>query len=147
MPSKLVGTAVSYAMDGVTCTFSGIASTQNEPTAASLRDNFDKVDIKGKDGRTISRGATNRRHALTLDVVFKHDGSPATRAGANAQAKLPDPLAVVTLAGFGNTLLDGTWNYVEGTLSRSSEGAEKATITLERMEAADGSVSSMAAVS
>lgn len=147
MASKLIGTAVVFAMDGRTVAFSGVATAQNEPTASNLRDTFDKVDIKGKDNRTISRGASNRRQTVTVDILFKDDAVSPTRAQADAIAKLPAMFGIVTLGGFNNTLLDGDWNYEEGTIADGAGSERKATLTLARMEKADGTMGSMTAVS
>lgn len=146
MATKLIGTAVVFAMDGRTVAFSGVATTQNEPTGANLRDGFDKADIKGRDGRTISRGAANRRHLLTVDILFKDESGSPTRASADAVTKLPAMFGTVTLAGFNNTLYDGDWNYEEGTLAVSNTSEQKATLTLSRMEKADGTVGAMTTV-
>lgn len=131
-------------MDGRTVAFSGVATAQNEPTAMNLRDTFDKVDIKGRDGRTVARGAANRRQTLTVDVLFKDDAVTPTRAEADAIAKLPAMFGIVTLAGFNNALIDGDWNYEEGTIADGSGAERKATLTLARMERTDGSMGSMA---
>jgi hypothetical protein len=147
MASKLIGTAVVFAMDGRTVAFSGVTTAQNEPTSTSLRDQFDKVDIKGKDGRTVSRGAANRRQTITVDILFKDDSVTPTRAQADAITKLPAMFGTVTLGGFNNTLIDGDWNYEEGTIADSNTAERKATFTLARMEKADGSMGSMTAVS
>jgi len=146
MASKLIGTAVVFAMDGRTVAFAGVATTQNEPSAMNLRDAFDKVDIRGRDNRTIARGASNRRHTVTVDILFKDEAANATRATADGVAKLPGPFGTVTLAGFNNTLLDGDWNYEEGTIADSSGAERKATLTLVRMEKADGSLAAMTPV-
>jgi hypothetical protein len=147
MPSILIGTAVVFAMDGRTVAFSGVTTAQNEPTGLQFRDGFDKVDIRGRDGRTVSRGANNRRQTITVDVLFKSDSGSPTRALADAQTKVPVMFGIVTLAGFNNALIDGSWNYEEGTFSDSNASERKATLTLSRMEAADGSMASMTAVS
>lgn len=146
MASTLHGTAIVFAMDGRTVLFSGIATTQNEPTAMNLRDTFDKTDVKGRDGRTIARGGNNRRHQITVDILYKSADANPTRALADAVAKLPGKFALVTLGGFNNALIDGDWNYEEGTIADSNTGERKASLTLARMEASDGSMASMAAV-
>ena len=147
MASKLIGTAIVFAMDNRTVAFSGVTTAQNEPTGINLRDGFDKADVKGKDGRTISRGASNRRHTITVDIIFKDESGSPTRASADAVAKVPPMFGIVTLAGFNNTLIDGDWNYEDGTLAQSNTGEQKATLTLARQEKADGTMSAMTAVS
>lgn len=144
--SLLIGTAVVFAMDGRTVAFSGLATTQNEPTAANLRDGFDKVDIKGASGRAIARGGANRRQTITVDVLFKETTGTPTRALADANVKVPAMFGLVTLAGFNNALLDGTWNYEEGTIAMSNSGECKASLTLSRMETAAGAMASMTPV-
>ena len=146
MPSTLIGEAVVFAMDNRTVAFSGVATTQNEPTGLNLRDSFDKADVKGRDGRTISRGAANRRHTITVEITFKDTAGSPTRASADAVAKLPAKFGIVTLAAFNNSLFDGDWNYEDGTIAHSANGEAKATLTLARMEKADGSMGAMTAV-
>lgn len=144
--SNLIGTAVVFAMDGRTVAFSGVATTQNELTGLQFRDTFDKADIKGANGRTIARGGTNRRQTITVDVLYKTEAGSPTRALADAVTALPAQFGIVTLGGFNNVLIDGTWNYEEGSFQDSNSTERKATLTLARMEKADGSMGSMAAV-
>lgn len=144
--SNLIGEAVCFSMDGVTCAFSGVATTQNEPTGLNLRATFDKADVQGSNGRTIARGGSDERHMLTVDVTFKANQANPTRAQAKATPKLPGKFAIVTLSSFGNTLIDGDWNYEEGTLAITAKGDLKATITLSRMEKSDGSMGAMTPV-
>jgi len=145
--SLLIGTATVFAADGCTVAFSGVATTQNELSGAiNLSDGFDKVDLKGANGRTISRGAANRRHNITVEILFKDVGGSATRATAAAVAKLPGMFGVVTLAGFNNALFDGDWNYEGGAINQATDGFQKATLTISRSENSSGTPAVMAAV-
>ena len=143
----LIGTAVVFTHDGATVAFSGVATTDNELSGGvSLSDAFDKVDLKGAGGRTISRGAANRRHTITVEVVFKDTSGSPTQAGAKAKAALPAMFAPVTLANFNNALYDGTWNYEGGTIASATDGYQKATLNLSRSEASNGTPTAMTAV-
>ena len=145
--SQLVGTAVVFAADNATVAFSGVATTDTELSGSvSLTDAFDKVDLKGAGGRTISRGAANRRHTVSIEIFFKDTGGAATRASAAAKAKLPGMFGTVTLAGFGNGILDGDWNYEGGTISQSTDGFQKANLTISRSENASGTPTAMNSV-
>lgn len=144
--SVLYGEATVFSLDGMTVAFSGVATTQNEPTGLSLRASFDKVDVMGSGGRTISRGGADERHTLTVDVTFKADQANPTRAQGRATPKLPGKFAIVTLDAFGNTLFDGDWNYEDGSLAITAKGDLKATLTLSRMEKADGTMGAMTAI-
>lgn len=145
--SNLIGTAIVFGTDGRTVAFSGVATTQNELTGLQFRDAFDKVDVKGGSGRTIARGAANRRQTITIDVTFKSDAGSPTRALADAQTALPGMFGIVTLGGFNNALIDGTWNYEEGSFQDSNSADRKATLTLSRMETSGGTMAAMTAVS
>lgn len=144
--STLIGEAVVFAMDGITVAFAGTATAHLEPTGANVRDTFDKVDIKGATGRTIARGGANRRHIVTVDVTVKDTGGSASRASARSNVKLPTPFALVTLAGFNNALMDGSWNYEEGSIVYSNLAEAKVTLTLARMENAGGGMAAMSPV-
>lgn len=143
----LTGTAVVFTHDGATVAFAGIATTDNELSGGvNLSDGFDKVDLKGAGGRTVARGATNRRHTLTVEVFFKDGSGSPTQAGAKAKAALPGMLGIVTLANFNNALYDGTWNYDGGSIASSTDGYQKATLTLVRAEASNGTPTAMTSV-
>ena len=133
-------------MDGRTVAFAGVATTQNELTGLQFRDNFDKADIKGANGRTVTRGATNRRQTITIDILYKSDAGGPTRALADAVTALPAMFGIVTLGGFNNALIDGTWNYEEGTFQDSNTTERKATLTLSRQETSGGTMAAMTAV-
>ncbi len=148
MASNLVGTATVFSMDNRTVAFSGVATTEAEFSSGglSLTDSFDKVDLKGAGGRTIARGATNRVHQISVEILFKDVSVNATRATADAKTKLPAVFGLVTLAGFNNSLYDGDWNYEGGSIADTTDGFRKATLTLSRTEKADGTVGAMTAV-
>jgi hypothetical protein len=145
MASTLIGTtATVYALDGCTVAFSGMASTDNEMTGGlTLNDSFDKAEIMGKDGRVPARGASNRRHTLTVEVVFMDPGGAATRATAAGKTALPGKFSIVTLAGFNNALFNGDWNYEGGSISTGVNGFMKASLSISRTEKADGTMAAM----
>jgi hypothetical protein len=147
MSSLLTGTATVFALDGCTVAFSGMASTDNELTGGlTLTDAFDKAAVKGRDGRTIARGATNRTHTINLEVLIIDPGGAATRATAAAKTALPARFGTVTLAGFGNNLFNGDWNYEGGTISTGVDGFLKANLSISRTEKADATMGAMATV-
>ncbi|MBN9691302.1 MAG: hypothetical protein J0M24_13785 [Verrucomicrobia bacterium] len=144
---NLTGLAVVFTHDNATVAFSGIATTDNELSGGvSLSDSFDKADLKGAGGRTVARGAANRRHNLTVEVFFKDTSGSPTQAGAKGKAALPTMFGIVTLANFGNALYDGTWNYEGGSIASSTDGYQKATLQLSRSEASNGTPAAMTAV-
>jgi hypothetical protein len=137
MPTPiLTGKAAVYGVTG-TLAFAGavvMSTAENKMLGADITDTFDIPELKDGVGNIIGLAAVNRRHEATFDIVPSDtDGSP-TLADAKTAIKLPDPLAIVTIAGFGNTLIDGTWNYIGGgKITFSPDGYIKMSLPCRRV--------------
>lgn len=134
MSKKLAGRASVFAIDG-TLAYTGVATIDNEVQAANMTDEFDVVELMDRRGEVIGKAARNRRRTLTIDFIptDASTSNPQTEAGAKANVAFPDKLALVTLASFGITDIDGDWNYVGGgTVGMTAEGYIRMTLTLAR---------------
>jgi hypothetical protein len=132
MSSTVIGTATVFALDGVTVAFTSPAVSTGvvEPTNIALDDAHAASDLTDRSGQIVAGGFTTRKQTLTITVFFQGN---ATRANAAAAWKVPDIGSLVTLAGFGNGMIDGSWNY-DGQFSPtfSSTGFGSATMRLAR---------------
>ncbi len=101
--------------------------------SVGLTDEFDITELPNASAETIGKVARNSRTSLTIDLFILAPNGTNTDANAKPAIKLPDPLAIVTLAAFGNTLIDGDWNYAGGgSVSYSADGYARVSLTLSR---------------
>lgn len=95
-----------------TVAYTGLASTDNSVRGgARLRDEIRVSDARDGGGRIFASNVTRDQHTVTWDLTPK---SVTSLAAAQGLVVLPAPGAVVTIAGIGNAIFDGTWNYVGG---------------------------------
>jgi len=122
------GTAVVYKRDGTVAWTGQAASTQQIVNNLTSRDDFNpqKLIIAGK---TLAIGADERTESITVNIT------PAalttnTLANAEAACEKPDPLDIVTLAGWPDDI-DGTYQYMGGEIT-FPDGFVQHTMNLER---------------
>lgn len=123
-----------------TVAWSGMASTDNEVRAGGrLRDEIRVSDARDAEGRIFASNVTRDQQTTVWDVTPK---SSTSLSAAKALISLPAPGAVVTIAGVGNNIFDGSWNYVGGgeiVLGQSDEEAIVITGMTLRRVSTDGS--------
>lgn len=130
--SNMIGEAKVYGVNG-TLIITGVASTDNDPQKLSLTDDFDIAEARNKTGDVKTRAAHNRRHSITVTILWKDDAGSPSQSGAVGKVRFPDPLAKVTLGGFAsNTVLNGDWNYEGGSAEFSNDGYCTGTFKLSR---------------
>lgn len=134
--STLSGTATAYCLDGVTVAFTGVATTDNELQSLDLRDNLEISKAKNAAGQIFARGASGKEHILEVEVMIKDIAGSPTRLTAQGKIATPADLGLVTLAGFGNNIINGTWNYEGGTYRGSNGEFGRLRLTLSRSGAA-----------
>lgn len=135
----LLATFTLWANPG-TVAWSGMSSTDNEVRSGGrLRDEIKVSDARDSEGRIFASNVTRDQQTTTWDVTPK---SATSLADAKALIALPSPGALVTIAGIGNNIFDGVWNYVGGgeiVLGQSDEEAIVISgLTLRRVST-DGS--------
>lgn len=115
-----------------------IATTQNEVQNLSLTDEFDLVEVRNRQGQTMTQMAINLRQRLTVEITPHADTAGAnTQALADDAVELPAPLSLVTLASFEAAEFNGTWNYLGGgAIGLSNTGAITMSLPLGRPDGA-----------
>lgn len=138
------GTAAVHTVPG-TLAFTGLVTTQNRMVGASVQDEFAVAELRDGNNNVIGAFASGRVRRATFDIVpYDSNGVLAT---AKSNVKLPDPLAVVTIAGFGVDELDGTWNYVGGgSIALSTDGYIRVTLPCAQYDTGNGTPAALAAV-
>lgn len=127
-----IGLAAVFGAKG-TVAYTGVSTTQNKKLGTPLDDEFNVVEGKDGAGEVFGVAASGRKHKITIVIVPVDPTSPSSLATAASNIKLPDPLAKVTLAGFGNSLYDGDWNYIGGgKIDETDEGFLKVTLPCGR---------------
>jgi hypothetical protein len=134
MASKqLIGVPAPFGTLTTTLGYTGVLTSVNKVQSHSLRDDFDKADLKNGDGAIIGRAATNRQHTVTVETIF-YDAS--VEANARSATKLADMFALVILGGTGlggnPGFLDGNWNYDGGSYDGRMGDYHKYTLNLWR---------------
>lgn len=130
----MIGEAKVYGASG-TLAFTGAAAlttSGNEPQTLQFQDEFDIADARSKVGDVKTRTAHNRRHTISINILWKDVDAPVSQAGAKSTIKFPDMLGIVTLADFGNSLIDGDWNYEGGSAEYTQDGYCSGTFKLSR---------------
>lgn len=148
MAEVKAGRACVFAIDG-TITYSGrfvvsgaaagvaMETTQMDMQSAGFSDQFDVTTLPNSSGEIIGKNARNRTQTLSIDLFILAPAGTNTDAAAKAAIKLPDPLALVTLAGFSNDTFDGTWNYEgPGSVNMAADGYARVSLNLSRVDGA-----------
>ena len=113
--STIVGNATIYGVDG-TVAYGTVAVTDNYMQSVNLTDDVDTTEARDQKGNVFGYNLYNFRRTATFEIIF----IDATEAGAAAEAVLPTPGAIITIAQdteSGDSLpavLVGTWNYIGG---------------------------------
>ncbi len=143
MAEVKAGRACVYGIDG-TIAYTGralvtggataaLASPQTDMQSVSLTHDFDTTELPDQSGETIGKAARNSRTTIAIDLFILAPTGTNTDAEAKAAIKLPDPLAIVALASFGNTSFDGDWNYAgPGSVNLAADGYARVSLTLTR---------------
>lgn len=115
-----------------TVAFTGLAAADNKAQGLSLADSIRVNDARDGLGRIFASNFERDSHTITVDIVpFDADGT--TLANAQSVIALPAPGATVTLAGHGNALLNGDWNYAGGATIELSNDASQ-TVVIRGMQ-------------
>lgn len=129
----MTGEAKVYGADG-TLAFTGAATTTNEAQSLQLSDEFDIAEARSRTGDVKTRSAHNRRHTISVTILWKDTAGTPTQATAKAVIKFPTMLGAVTLGSFGNSLIDGDWNYDGGSVEYTNDGYATGTFKLSRYD-------------
>ena len=97
-----------------TIAFTGLAAADNAARGVELEDVVRVADCRDGNGRIFASNVTRDAQTLTLSLVPFDSATPGTLVTAKSKPALPPPGALITLAGFGSSLVDGDWNYVGG---------------------------------
>lgn len=149
-----IGVATVWGMNGTLAiaAFTGgatiLATTANKLMGGSLSDEV-AVGTLEAGGEIIGKSFANRMHKITFEIVpIDATTIPPSLATSKSHIVLPDPGAKVTIAGFGNSLYDGDWNYVGGgTITPGTQPTEhlKITIPCERFGSTPAALAAVAA--
>lgn len=131
---NLVGSAAVFGVNGLlawTGVLTSMTTAQNVVTGGQFKDQADKAELKNGKNRVIGKAASNRRfsHAAKL-IPVDANGNLAT---AKTNVKVPDPLGVITISGYGLGEFDGNWNYdCDAEINLTPEGYIEYSMTLTR---------------
>ena len=135
--STIVGNATIYGVDG-TVAYGTVAIADNYMQSVNLTDDVDTAEARDQKGNVFGYNLYNFRRTATFEIIFI-DG---TEAGAAAEAVLPAPGAIVTIAQdaeAGDSLpavLVGTWNYIGGgSISGSNTDLMRMSLPCSRYNA------------
>lgn len=136
MPGTLKGVG-QYVVKGVhgNISYSGavsIDSTKSKTMGADRRDEFTVHEQRDGLSSVFAVIADEPVQRLTIRFVPLSPSTSGSLALAKTNCELPARLSVVTLAGFGNNNLDGTWYYQGGSISMSPDSIVEATMELAR---------------
>lgn len=147
MSDKILGRFTVWGTPG-TIAFTGFATTDSALKSASVVDNLTVADARDGDGYIF--GSRVRRDSQTLTVkLIPHSGT--SLATAQALLAYPGPGALVTMAGFNDSLIDGTWNYIGGAQVNYPENPEETWtidgVQLRRVANAAGTIAAQTVAS
>lgn len=102
-----------FAIKGTLQFISGgqvVSAATNKLVGVTFTEEFGVAKLKDGPGNTISMKAFGAERKATFEFVpVDANGNEVTAA---ANVKVPDRLSLVTIAGTGLSILDGTWNFV-----------------------------------
>ena len=121
-----------------TVAFTGMLSTVNKLQNISFADSATGGETKDGVGSFLNIISSGRMSKLNISIIPFDSASPGTLAGAEANVVLPDPMAKVTIASNGITLIDGDWHYAAaggGDIKVANDGKSlEISLPLERYE-------------
>lgn len=109
-----------------------IDSTKSKTMGVDRRDEFSVHEQRDGLSSVFAIVADEPIYRLTVRFVPLSPTTSGSLALAKTNCELPSRLSVVTLAGFGNNNLDGTWYYQGGSISMSPDSIVEATMELSR---------------
>jgi hypothetical protein len=109
-----------------------MSSDNTKLMGASLRNEFGVTEHRDGVSNVFSVTADEPIHRLSIRFVPTATTATPTLANAKANVVLPERLATVTLAGFGNTNIDGAWFYVGGSIDYSPDSPVELSMELTR---------------
>lgn len=142
------GTKANFDFTTATATANWVGIVENVATTGvdiigyNVTDATEVDTVIGANGETLAKGFIERKQQISCDII----GYASTKALA-ANISWPLALAVLTIINADNTLLNGSWNVVEGGgWTGESNSFLKGSITLERYSTSDFADNNMAAL-
>ena len=106
----------------------------------TLTDATEIDTVAGANGLTLAKGYSERKIELQCEVICWGDDEAKAK-----EIELPLPLAVLKIVDGDNPLINGTWNVKEGgSISGTTDGFRKASITLEKFGASNAASNALA---
>lgn len=106
----LTGRAAIFGIDG-TLAYTGVATTRAQIASIGVTHEENMAFIQASNGDTIGAASSNQRQSIQIEFTPTAAPGDQTYTGAITAMVKPTPLAVVALSGFGNSELDGNWNF------------------------------------
>lgn len=134
MAIRGVGRFVIAGVHG-TVTFTGavaVAATSNKMDSVNLRPEFSVVEHRDGKSAVFAATADEPVHRLTIRFTPISDVAANTLVTAKANITLPDRLAIVTLAGFARSNINGDWYFAGGGIDHEKGTPVGATMELIR---------------
>lgn len=130
------GLAVIYGAAGFTTT-AGIvsATTKAQNQSGRFTRSSDKAEIRDGNGEVAGQVFYNAKKSHTITVV-PHGDQTASTAITSLDAWLAAPGTKITVVDTGS-VMDGDYNLISGTCSRTNTDAATVEIEIERYEAND----------
>jgi len=146
-PKLLNGVATIKNVNGTVST-AAIGAGTNRLNSISVKDQFEKAQLKDGKGFIIGKGGSSRERMVTVELFFIGDNTPSTLGQAKTNTKLPDDMfEVFTFAATDVGFLNGDWNYEDGTYDGRVGEYHKCTVTLSQVQKSDGSFGALSPVS
>lgn len=137
MPTPiLTGRIAVFGVNGsVTITGTGLlASTDILNQSMSLKRTTQRAVAKDGNGKVISRAHYGGESKLTVRFIPHDPADPGNLANLKAKIKMPDPGALVTIAGSESPDIDGTWNFTgDGGIDPNQEDYLEMVLELDRV--------------
>lgn len=110
-----------------------VTSSNSKVMGVGRRDEFPIAEHRDGTSSVFAVTADEPIFRLSIRWTPMSPSSSGSLALARTNMVLPDPLDIVTLAGFGNNQIDGAWYYTGGgSIDLSSDGLVEASMELSR---------------
>lgn len=132
--ATIKGKALVWSVNGISFTAGIVTATAGSAAFQSSRivRSSDTAEVKDSNGEVVSKVFFNPKKTFTVTAV------PTATSIANAQASgdawLPAPGTLITAVDSDGTIVDGDYNVLTATQTRTNDGAMAVELELEKFD-------------
>jgi len=127
-----------YVVRGIagTVAYTALVAANNKVNSLTYKKSFGVTEHRDGMGSVyaVTAGEPVEEIQVTLTPIAPSTGTP-TIADAQSKVVVPDPLGVVTIAGFPGGIASGDYTYVDGDIRLSTDGTPEIQCVIRKYAA------------